>query len=116
MGTGTAFCHNCGSQTHPLARVCTRCGVMFAQGAPGRTGKSRLTAGLLGIFLGHLGIHRFYLGYNTIGLVMLLVSVIGGALTFGVLWGAVSIWGLVEGIMVFTGGIDRDADGNPLAS
>jgi hypothetical protein len=69
--------------------------------------KSRLVAGLLGIFLGGLGVHRFYLGYTSIGVAQILVTV----LTFGV--GA--IWGLVEGIMILTRStITTDEHGRPL--
>lgn len=39
--------------------------------------KNRIVAALLALFLGALGVHRFYLGRNTSGLVMLLVSVFG---------------------------------------
>ncbi|MDF9875326.1 TM2 domain-containing protein [Cellulosimicrobium cellulans] len=79
--------------------------------------KSRLAAGLLGILLGSLGIHRFYLGYTGIGLTMLLVSVIGALPTFGLAPAAVSIWGLVEGILYLTsktGSYAVDATGRPL--
>ena len=41
--------------------------------APGADKK--LVAGLLGILLGGLGIHKFYLGYQKEGLIMLLVTV-----------------------------------------
>ena len=57
--------------------------------------QKKLTAGLLAIFLGGLGIHKFYLGMNTAGLIMLLVSV----LTCGIAWSVMHIIGLVEGIM-----------------
>ena len=40
-------------------------------------GSKRLTAALLAFFLGVFGAHKFYLGYNTQGVVMLLVSVLG---------------------------------------
>jgi len=70
--------------------------------------KSRLAAGLLGIFLGGLGIHRFYLGYTTLGIVQLLVTLF----TFG----AGAIWGFVEGIMILAGAqsFRVDARGVPL--
>ena len=69
--------------------------------------KSRLTAGLLGIFLGGLGVHRFYLGYTSIGVLQILVTIatcgIGG------------LWGIIEGILILSGsGIKTDADGRPL--
>ncbi|MBN2563275.1 MAG: TM2 domain-containing protein [Phycisphaerae bacterium] len=76
--------------------------------------RSRLVAGLLGIFLGGLGIHRFYLGYNGIGLLMLLLSVSGGIGSFfcipGAGCGIIGLWGLIEGIVCLCGGM-RDADG-----
>ncbi len=36
--------------------------------------KSKLAAGLLGIFLGGFGVHRFYLGYTTMGVIQIVVS------------------------------------------
>lgn len=41
-----------------------------------RQQKSRVAAGILGIFLGGFGIHRFYLGYVGIGIVQLIVSIL----------------------------------------
>ena len=34
----------------------------------------KIVAGILGILLGGLGIHKFYLGYTTAGIIMLVVS------------------------------------------
>ena len=72
--------------------------------------KSKMAAGLLGIFLGSLGVHNFYLGYTNKALVQLLVSVCTcglGAVPMG-------IWGLIEGIQILTGSIVVDAKGIPL--
>lgn len=77
--------------------------------------RSRLAAGLLGIFLGGLGIHRFYLGYKGMGLLMLLLSLGLGTLTGGVTCSFVHLWGLIEGIVILSGGF-KDADGRPLRS
>lgn len=70
--------------------------------------KSKLVAGLLGIFLGGFGIHRFYLGFTTIGVVQIIVTIV----TCGI--GA--LWGTVEGILYLVGasGFTADADGRPL--
>ena len=76
--------------------------------------KSKMAAGLLGIFLGSLGIHNFYLGYTTKAIVQLLVTLLGGVVTCGLASVAVYVWGLVEGIMILTGSINTDANGNPL--
>jgi TM2 domain-containing membrane protein YozV len=62
------------------------------------TTNNRIAAGICGILLGALGIHKFILGYTTPGLIMLLVSV----LTCG--FGAVvmAVIGLIEGIIYLT--------------
>lgn len=39
-----------------------------------KQGKSKVVCGLLGIFLGHLGIHRFYMGYTSIGFMQLALN------------------------------------------
>jgi TM2 domain-containing membrane protein YozV len=41
---------------------------------------NRLVAGLLALFLGTIGIHKFYMGYNKAGLTMLLVATVGAIL------------------------------------
>ncbi|TNC49498.1 TM2 domain-containing protein [Mumia zhuanghuii] len=70
--------------------------------------KSKLVAGLLGILVGGFGIHRFYLGYTTLGIVQIVVTL----LTCGI--GA--IWGFIEGILYLVGadGWKTDARGRPL--
>ena len=59
---------------------------------------TKLAAGLCGILLGSLGIHKFILGYTGAGLIMLLVSV----LTCGFAWPVIAIIGLIEGILYLT--------------
>ncbi len=76
--------------------------------------KSKLCAGLLGIFLGAFGVHNFYLGFTTKAVVQLLVSLVGGLITCGVATVAIEIWGLVEGIMILCGNVSTDANGVPL--
>lgn len=68
--------------------------------------KQKLTAGLLGIFLGSLGIHKFYLGYKKEALIMLLVSL----LTCGFGASVMGIIGLIEGIMYLTKSDEEFAD------
>ncbi len=80
----------------------------------GSAPKSKLAAALLGIFLGCLGIHRFYLGYTTIGIIQLVLG-LAGILTCGITTIASGVWGLVDGIMILTGSINRDGQGQPLA-
>ena len=55
-------------------------------------------AGILGILLGALGIHKFILGYTKEGVIMLLVTV----LTLGFGGFIMGIIGLIEGILYLT--------------
>ena len=73
-------------------------------------GKSKIAAGLLGIFLGAFGVHNFYLGYTGKAVAQLLITI----LSCGFLAFASSLWGLIEGILILTGSINTDAQGNPL--
>lgn len=63
--------------------------------------KDWLTTLLLAIFLGGLGVHRFYTGHTMIGVVQLLT--LGGC----------GIWALIDIIQIATGNF-RDSQGNPL--
>ncbi|MEW5857307.1 MAG: TM2 domain-containing protein [Cyanobacteriota bacterium] len=58
----------------------------------------KIAAGVCGILIGGLGIHKFVLGYNTEGIIMLLLSL----LTCGILAPVMGIIGLIEGIIYLT--------------
>lgn len=106
VGKGESYCPNCGSKVSEYADVCIRCGSSLEKPTP----KSKLLAGLLGIFVGSLGIHNFYLGYIGKGIAQLLITV----LSLGFLAVIPAIWGLVEGILILTGAIKKDKKGNPI--
>jgi TM2 domain-containing membrane protein YozV len=74
--------------------------------------KSKLVAGLLGIFVGGLGVHNFYLGYTNRGIQQLLLSTIGSLLIVGPIIS--SVWALIEAIQILTGEINTDANGTKL--
>jgi TM2 domain-containing membrane protein YozV len=93
--------------------------------------KSRTIAGVLGVFLGGLGLHRFYLGYNRIGgwqltltLGCFIVTLIAAMATGSTLAGAAGValgasalgmgWGFLEGLAIAVGGLSHDAAGRPL--
>ncbi len=119
------FCTNCGQELEDNATFCFSCGKKIdetknedtknedskKEGVSITTQKSKIAAGLFGIFLGSLGIHNFYLGYNSKGLAQLLISV----LSCGILSFVSAIWGFIEGILILTGSINTDAEGNPLS-
>lgn len=116
-GRGQNFCHCCGNQLNPGDSLCHTCGVSNAEVMDVKA-KSKIAAGLLGIFLGAYGVHNFYLGYTSKAVVQLVLTLVGmvlccvGVGVFIVL--GVSIWGLIEGIMILTGSIDKDGNGYPL--
>lgn len=76
---------------------------------PNAAQKSKVTAGLLAIFLGSLGIHNFYLGFTQKAVIQLVVSLVGAFLIVPTL--AMGIWALVEGIMILSGSKNTDANG-----
>lgn len=78
--------------------------------------KSKIAAGLLGIFLGGLGVHNFYLGNTGKAVVQLLLTLVGWIVVVGPMISG--IWGLVEGIMILAShpgnSWHRDSDGYEL--
>ena len=57
--TRMVFCRECGKEIYMMAPSCPGCGALQF---PILNGKNKLVAGILAIFLGTFGIHRFYLG------------------------------------------------------
>ena len=68
--------------------------------------KSRVLAAFLGIAFGAIGLQRFYLGFYAIGALQIVVTLLTGG--FGVMWG------FIEGILIYTGHMDKDAKGRHL--
>jgi TM2 domain-containing membrane protein YozV len=62
----------------------------------------KILAGVLAILLGALGIHKFILGYNKEGIIILVITLILGILTCGIAGWVMSILGLIEGIIYLT--------------
>lgn len=73
--------------------------VVSASGQQGP--KSKVAAGLLALFLGGLGIHKFYLGYNRAGVIHLL-CIFPGLFLFSIPTFIIFIISLIEGIIYLT--------------
>lgn len=66
----------------------------------------RILTGVLAILLGHLGVHKFVLGYNTEGFIILIITLVGYA-TMCIFVGffavaLTTLLGLIEGIIYLT--------------
>lgn len=87
MSVQMIFCRACGKPLHDSAPLCPHCGALQTGGRPAAAaagGKSKVTAGVLALLLGGLGIHKFYLGAWGWGIVYILL-----------------VWTLVPGIVAF---------------
>src|SRR5208337_258690 len=113
---GEKFCVTCGAKIRSQAVVCPQCGCAQPglDDAPGSRYSSssensnRVAAGICGILLGALGVHKFILGYTGAGIIMLLVSIFG-ALCYFLGPALMGIIGLIEGI-VYLSMSDKDFD------
>ena len=110
------YCTKCGAVNDDTAQYCTNCqapltapvggGYQPMQSVnPGAItdwkamgADKKVVAGVLGILLGSLGIHKFMLGYKTEGLIMLLITLLSCfTLAF-----VPHVIGIIEGIMYLT--------------
>ena len=85
-------------------RVSTSSSSSYSSGGAasgGESDKSKMVAGLLSLFLGNMGVGRFYLGYTGMGVAMLLTC------------GGCGWWSLIDAIMIFTDKVP-DAQGRKL--
>jgi TM2 domain-containing membrane protein YozV len=101
----TKYCHACAEVIDARAEICPKCGVrQFAPPASAsdpalkKAGSDKLIAGICGILLGSLGVHKFILGYTTAGIIMAAVTL----LTCGMGGLAMGPIGLIEGIIYLT--------------
>lgn len=67
------------------------------------TGENKkILAGVLAILLGSLGVHKFVLGYNKEGIILLVLTFVLGFITCGLGAGITGVIGLIEGIVYLT--------------
>ena len=68
--------------------------------------KDKVVAGILGILLGGLGIHRMYMGYIGIGILQLILTLV----TLGI----AGLWGFIEGVLILVQDDWTDSQGRLL--
>ncbi len=121
LDEGTKFCQNCGSNCEAVIAKAPEAPQMNATmvNNPAPTvsmnsaavpGKSRVVAGLLGLFLGSIGAHNFYLGRTGRAVAQLLITVLSCFLLSFIS----GIWGFIESILILCGNVQVDGNGNPL--
>jgi hypothetical protein len=96
------YCPKCGKETPEGSTFCPSCGAGAAASAEKPADrKDWLVALLLSIFLGELGVDRFYLGHIGLGILKLLTA------------GGCGIWWLVDVIIIATNNM-KDGQGREL--
>jgi len=124
-GTGSKYCSNCGKETNENAAVCLACGCELERGDNGKTSKKeKKTALLFALFIGQWGIHEFYLGYHTRGIIRVIAFFLFLVLFFlfndplqtigalGIM--GLNVWTIIEIIQIARGKM-KDAKGNDLS-
>lgn len=131
-GQGNNYCPECGQIVKSKdAEVCLNCGIRlrternnFADRIKGIANNSidnkisstnnnnKVVAGLLAIFLGGIGVHRFYLGYKQIGFIQLGIFAVAMLLFSPAIW-ACWIWAIIDAVQIFSGKL-LNSDGSEL--
>jgi TM2 domain-containing membrane protein YozV len=121
----------CGAKSDEEAVYCDKCGIGFTPVQPQapKNAKSRVAAGVMGFFVGFLGVHNFYLGYTVKAIFQLVLglawlwmifigALIGGSVAcilLGMLMSLASaIWAFIEVILLLCGVKNTDGKGNQL--
>ena len=92
MADRAPFCPSCGAAAQPLLQPARQVSA---------NGSDWLTTLLLSLFLGKLGVHRFYTGHTITGLLMLCTC------------GGCGIWWMIDVVMIITESF-KDYEGRPL--
>ena len=112
MATTYVSCPYCHSQNPANYQTCSNCGTMLpispmpmqpvaaGQKLPGA--EKKLAAGICGILVGSFGVHKFILGYQTEGVIMLTAWLLGLFLTCGVVSLVINVIAIIEGVIYLT--------------
>jgi len=106
------YCTKCGGQNDDLAQYCAACQAPLGSGSVGyqpmqsvnqgqqlvdwqkQGADKKMVAGICGILVGSLGVHKFILGYTTEGIIQIVITL--------VTCGLGGVVGLIEGIIYLT--------------
>lgn len=74
--------------------------------------KSKIIAGILGMFLGFVGVHNFYLGNTGKAIAQLLLGTVGSLIAVGPVISL--IWGMIESVQILSGTVTVDGYGKSI--
>lgn len=127
-GQGNNYCPECGEEvTNKKADICLKCGIRLKGSINNIAGQiknatsnldnannnnNKTVAGLLAIFLGSLGVHRFYLGYKEIGFIQLGIFAVSLFLFAPIIW-ICWIWAIADAVSIFNGKL-KNSNGTEL--
>ena len=94
------YCQNCGKEISDNAVICVNCGC--ATDNYKKSNKTMLVTILLWLLLGGFGVHRFYLGHNTSGIIMLLCTLFCWLVIPAII---LVIWWVIDIFLIITGNL-----------
>lgn len=95
----------------PDDTTATKVSLVGAYLEPPKAVKYKYLAAILALFVGPLGIHRFYLGFYRLGCAQLALTIV---LYVTGLPGFAYLWSFIETVLLVGGHINKDAKGRPL--
>ena len=103
---GNSFCCKCGARTLPHQVTCLNCGQNFASQMI-ESDRNMYIAAILAFLLGAFGIHDFYLGYTSRGVIKIVLTLLVATSFIS------GIWSIVDLVLILTGKMG-DSKGLPL--
>ena len=103
---GNSFCCKCGARTLPHQVTCLNCRQNLASQMI-ESDRNMYIAAILAFLLGAFGIHDFYLGYTSRGVIKIVLTVLVATSFIS------GIWSIVDLVLILTGKMG-DSKGLPL--
>ncbi len=103
---GNSFCCKCGARTLPHQVTCLNCGQNLSSQMI-ESDRNVYIAAILAFLLGAFGIHDFYLGYTSRGVIKIVLTLLVATSFIS------GIWSIVDLVLILTGKMG-DSKGLPL--